>query len=701
MKLRSLALVPLLLLSVPTLAEIPGMEAQGLLARTNPEVVRVSPLWGMVALHSGVLQNLRFHGHYGAQPDPRFPGHLDLADAPDCPRDAVAGVLQHLFPCPDGVNFVHNERDKDPIGLIAQEQREDRKKRHAGSRPGGLGKILALLDATLDYQRILAQSPHGGHPAADANFQAAVYRILDRRSKSADLDPPASHFNVLRKNFASLMQQAVLEEARDTQGRYPPDTVPVALLAYAWKAANHVEELYEAFQGHLLEGAEPKEPYTARRYREDWPRFQKRQAASLKGAALDAEDLALNLFGQKAYEGAIPELVPYGTAVYSKLAYPDCGETTLRNFFNIAFSDGGALDPRRIDTFCAQFTDPEGALAGLRDFYRNYPTRVGQATDAARNAWSALLSDLNQTADPLPITYAIEDCCNLMGTGLENMLNLIAHLLPDEVLNQDWPQADPDRSNLAAKKLDRLCALTSRPGFQFTWAGPVVGDGEVPPEAFPTLVFAIEGEPAFNWHFMPRHFSLSPHVQSDPRRWPSGMRFEPAHPWLQLWLRGAQHVWDQGAAPHHAYEIYANNLRDPEEVLSVLESVLFSPPGPAWGAVGQLVGHCLPLDPHVFEEAIGLLHGRAGFQEDPRFYPVPALKAWPQDCKDQMLMKTFHSGLPPKQFYRQVRFWLDHGAGLGARDADGRNALELAEYLFLTEASGILAPLAKGEAKTL
>lgn len=103
----------------------------------------------MVALHSGVLQNLRFHGHCASEPDPRFPRHLDLEGARDCPQDAVAGVRQHLFPCPDGVNFVHNERDKDPIGLIAQEQREDRLARHPGPRAGGLRKILALLDATL------------------------------------------------------------------------------------------------------------------------------------------------------------------------------------------------------------------------------------------------------------------------------------------------------------------------------------------------------------------------------------------------------------------------------------------------------------------------------------------------------------------------------------------------------------------------
>ncbi|NTV72790.1 MAG: hypothetical protein HGA66_01100, partial [Holophaga sp.] len=113
MRLRSLCLFSLLFQAVPTLAEVPAMEAQGLLARTNPEVAQVSPLWGMVALHSGVLQNLRFHGRYASEPDPRVPRHLDLEGARDCPQDAVAGVLQHLFPCPDGVNFAHNERDKD------------------------------------------------------------------------------------------------------------------------------------------------------------------------------------------------------------------------------------------------------------------------------------------------------------------------------------------------------------------------------------------------------------------------------------------------------------------------------------------------------------------------------------------------------------------------------------------------------------
>jgi len=686
----------MLFLSVPTLAEIPAMEAQGLLTRTNPEAAQVSPLWGMVALHSGVLQNLRFHGHYASEPDPRFPRHLDLEGARDCPQDAVAGVLQHLFPCPDGVNFVHNERDKDPIGLIAQEQREDRLARHPGPRAGGLRKILALLDATLDYQRSLAPSSPRDPQAGAGAFQAAVYRILDRRSGSADLDPPTTHFNELRRNFAALLQQAVLEESQDRQGRYPPDTVPVALLAYAWKAANHVGELYEAFGGHLLLGPEPKVRFEARQYWEGLPDFRKRQAASLEGAPLDAESLALNLLGYKAYEGLIPEWVAYGTARYQKMSYPDCGETTLRNFFNIAFSSGGSLSPLHSDAFCARFTGPGGNVAGLRAFYRDHPTLAAQATDAARNAWSALVSNLNRPNDPLPIAYGTKDICNLKGTGLQNMLNLIAHLLPDPVLNQAWPVSDPDRSRLAAEKLDRLCALVSRPGFQVAWRGPEPGDERALPGPFPTLGFSIQGQRAFDWHFMHRHFSLTPHFKADFRRWPLGMRFEPAHPWLQLWVKANQFDWSRPARPRHPYEIYAHNLRDPEEVTSLLETILAAPPGPLWRTVDQLLGRCLPLDPLAYYLVLNVLHANPGFMESPAHYPLPGLRAWPQGRKDQMLLNVFSAGLPAEDLLRQVRFWLDHGAGLGACDAYDYNALDLAWTLNLPEAASLLEPLAKG-----
>jgi hypothetical protein len=280
------------------------------------------------------------------------------------------------------------------------------------------------------------------------------------------------------------------------------------------------------------------------------------------------------------------------------------------------------------------------------------------------------------------------------------MLNLIAHLLPDKVLKQAWPQAEPDRSRLAAEKLDRLCALVSIPPSRITWRGPVPGDDRALPSPFPTLDFAIGGRPAFSWHFMDRHFSLMPKVQSDLKRWPLGMACQPAHPWLQLWLRANRFDWNRPAPPLHPFEIYSNNLRDPEEVTSVLESILATPPGPVWGVVGQLFDRCLPLDPQAFYLVIMALHENPRFMESPLHYPLASLTAWPQDRKDQMLLRTFTAGLPFPWFIRQARFWLDHGADLTARDVLGRRAQDLHWLVGLPDAASLQEVLAKGAEET-
>jgi hypothetical protein len=104
------------------LAEVPPEEAVGMFAATSPKQLNLSPLWGMVALKSGILRNIRFYGDYTSVPLERLPRHPGLPAAGNCPQDAIAAVIQYLFPSPDGINFVHNERSKDPIGQIALEQ---------------------------------------------------------------------------------------------------------------------------------------------------------------------------------------------------------------------------------------------------------------------------------------------------------------------------------------------------------------------------------------------------------------------------------------------------------------------------------------------------------------------------------------------------------------------------------------------------
>ena len=245
------ALAAFSVLARPALAEVPAEQALGLYARSNPDHLELSPIWGMVALKSGVLANIRFFGWYGSREQAGLPRHPQLEARNNCPLDAVAGVVEYLFPSPDGFNLVHNEYRKDPIGQIAREAKEGK------SPHGGLKKILVLLNAITHYRATIRGNGAGAAlDAASLDFRGAAYRILDRAKGSADGEGPDTAFNQLRTGFAALLQQAVLEETTATVQKYPPNIVEVALLAYAWRVADQVAELDRAFDGFLLAKAE-------------------------------------------------------------------------------------------------------------------------------------------------------------------------------------------------------------------------------------------------------------------------------------------------------------------------------------------------------------------------------------------------------------------------------------------------------------
>ena len=140
------------LMGVCSVAEIPPEQVVGVYADTNPEHRNLSPLWGMVALRSGVLANIRFFGAYSSVPREHLP---PLGPQYECPQDAVCAVMEYLFPSPDGINFVHNELTKDPIGQIAFENKENRKR---GGGPGPWrSRELPRVCSSKTYHRNVCQ----------------------------------------------------------------------------------------------------------------------------------------------------------------------------------------------------------------------------------------------------------------------------------------------------------------------------------------------------------------------------------------------------------------------------------------------------------------------------------------------------------------------------------------------------------------
>ena len=103
MKIKHLALSALLLISTAN-ATIPFTAIQGIYSQNNQPVLKdeykhLSPLWGFLALKSGLIYNLRFYGNmqWGYKQD-----GVTREYAKDIGNDGITKVIRILFPSTGG-----------------------------------------------------------------------------------------------------------------------------------------------------------------------------------------------------------------------------------------------------------------------------------------------------------------------------------------------------------------------------------------------------------------------------------------------------------------------------------------------------------------------------------------------------------------------------------------------------------------------
>jgi hypothetical protein len=150
------------------------------------------------------------------------------------------------------------------------------------------------------------------------------------------------------------------------------------------------------------------------------------------------------------------------------------------------------------------------------EFFKKYADLSSNATKPIYAAWAQVVSNLNEAGDMTPqrIIYMKNDqTCeissdtdpNLM--GIFNMLNVIAKLIPDEILQEAW-DANPDKRNeQAAQKLTRLFELFSREKFELTWENRSNNEQSIQ-GPFPGILFEVNKKPALVWKMTAGHFQL-------------------------------------------------------------------------------------------------------------------------------------------------------------------------------------------------
>jgi hypothetical protein len=214
-----------------------------------------------------------------------------------------------------------------------------------------------------------------------------------------------------------------------------------------------------------------------------------------------------------------------GTMVYythmdgKAYGFPDCGETSLRNFFDIILYDQkrGILDIIYLIVGLVKegANTQESILLRLSDmlikFYQKHSILTNLTSQQLYNEWTGVVESLSGVKYRRP--FYSEEPFYEIDAGLSNVLNVLNNLLFAN---------SPAFDALSKKeKLDLLCSKLSRDNFSLRWTVKnQLANGESDQEQdltfvndhdFLNLIFKINNmdERSFEWKFTTNHFVIS------------------------------------------------------------------------------------------------------------------------------------------------------------------------------------------------
>lgn len=640
-----------LFLSVQAFGEIPFEQLKGLHTNLREDAKAFSPLYGFVALKGNVLKNIRFYGNYGKESygfmdggsgglapkpgfDPRlmhpafFPkiassnaggagaaaGGEAVIDAAEqqrrnaenlfeVPLDPISTLMQWLFPSVDGVNFVANDRSKDPVGYFGLTKIKQAKKQEELEK---VERQIEEIKATDDYAAYTALP--AGKAKGDHDIGKSLRSLNRQKDSLVKVTPVKSFAEILRvihdfmnrgpvdqvhfvdamiealpnvptipgetpksQIFAEILYSALIEDGTFPGGNwdwmtgtiqtggagggagvgtsssssvdhnplYPKHIALHALLGYLWRIFDQKSEFVEVLEKAGLIDESEKDLMLAENYtHQDYTAIKK---DFLDGNFADfslpkaEEALTFAGYGYEVYEKSLPSELGYTQAnvpfLHSQIphSYPDCGETSLRNFFNILTYVGGGNFDGGLLTVASPKMDK------IREFYGILSTQSKQLSQPARDAWSNIIINLNASpqSDPSSNFDYINDVyyrgrhtrgispdgfrfSEIASTphGIINVLNVFARLTEDAILSEPWVPFNitklyesPDLFAQITKKLDRLCEIFSRAMFVLDWK--INGSKNLNFWLHGNFVFSINGKDSFTYQIQQGHFVLS------------------------------------------------------------------------------------------------------------------------------------------------------------------------------------------------
>ena len=383
------------------------------------------------------------------------------------------------------------------------------------------------------------------------NFQAVTERMDEHPCKKGqkvfDFDRSLAALKGTKKwkaiePWAKILYRAV-QESKQTSSLYPPSTPERALVSYLLKKGSDKKVFldflkstpsclsdqgrklvhnYSSFQREIEIGTPPMlSEFLSSHFTPDELIHFKQMTTEEKIAHVNSDPERLGYYYYSSNLSDLPSLIGGQQAAHKSLGinqrsdrkynlYPDCGEASVRNFFNILFynsetkqfqpeiltqmKERHGLNPYR-DISKKGKPDKVGVEKGLLAFYTRNPDSTQLASDRVRDDWS------RRVISQLPgVNYIKSGGQCEMNAGIDNALQVLGHLLGDESIKQS---GTPEKRKEA---LDRLCKISSREGFHLSWRPE---HNPTPENTDEKLIFSINGKPRFQWEFMRGHFSLT------------------------------------------------------------------------------------------------------------------------------------------------------------------------------------------------
>ncbi|MBF0360294.1 MAG: hypothetical protein HQK49_04745 [Oligoflexia bacterium] len=242
----------------------------------------------------------------------------------------------------------------------------------------------------------------------------------------------------------------------------------------------------------------------------------------------------------------LPPVVKHTKGEYKKSdglleTFPDCVETSIRNFFDIVFynKEKGIIDYKIFEEVVKKFNlnpffkegskqskdgkSKEAKDKGLVAFYKRNFDNTEIATDKAHYDWSRRVA--NKLKHDKPIVYnVLEKQCNI-SSGVSNTMKVFETLLGDDQgedsLNAlerkaNSTEDENEKFKYLSLKWDRLCKLFSRENFKLDWkTGDIYSQNNsnsnsslnktINKDKDIFLDFSINGTPTFKWSIKTGH----------------------------------------------------------------------------------------------------------------------------------------------------------------------------------------------------